>query len=552
MPNNLLTIKKIIMKKYTIVIMFLFYIITGFSQPTTVPTCENNPVYASLRDELEDIQAANDLFLQTYGPMFGFTQANIIDDASNTYNCHAYAYHVSEGGNKVWISNAGNNDFCDAPLLDNIDQYWEDGCIIQVTNESDAEKVHYYRGDHSAIRLSDGMYNSKWGNYPLIKHAATSVDYCDPVDSRRYYSSFIVDALNDYVCYGNNATFTTPDYVDCTYYWTYNTNLLDYVSGQGTKTFVVEPKTSSSQGEAWVKLELTIDLDPDVTREITKTIWVGKPRIYAYGNYIVDVNTGMPVYDLCYGTHNDVEAVYPTDVGITDWDWRVSHGQVYSYGMLDQYATIYPNDYQSFMLEIRACNTCGYSDWAHMYTNVINCSSYYLMMSPNPTTGETILSIESESEEKTLGLETEWELEIYSPTQILKQKETNLRGNNITIQTQGWPEGIYMVRVKYKDEILTGKLVVKKYVLSLTLTMGEGISKINLQRLKTFVGLLLYKSAVHAEVKNLQSLLQKRKCFFNGCLQSRNIFSTGSCIERLATAATFNFAACFTHNLSGI
>ena len=30
------------------------------------------------------------------------------------------------------------------------------------------------------------------------------------------------------------------------------------------------------------------------------------------------------------------------------------------------------------------------------------------------------------------------------------------------IQTSGWKEGVYMVRVKYKDEILTGKLVVKK------------------------------------------------------------------------------------------
>jgi hypothetical protein len=86
MPNNLLTIKNKIMKRYIIIIMSIFCISTGFSQPTTVPTCENNPVYATLRDEFEDIQAVNNEFLQKYGTMFGFTQDNIIDDASNTYN----------------------------------------------------------------------------------------------------------------------------------------------------------------------------------------------------------------------------------------------------------------------------------------------------------------------------------------------------------------------------------------------------------------------------------------------------------------------------------
>jgi hypothetical protein len=194
-----------------------------------------------------------------------------------------------------------------------------------------------------------------------------------------------------------------------------------------------------------------------------RNVWVGKPQIYAYGNHIVDVNTGMPVYDLCYGTHNDVEAVHPAgDASITDWDWQVSYGQVYPYGSIDQYATIYPNDYQSFMLEIRACNACGYSDWAHMYTNVVDCGRFLLVFTPNPTTGETTLSIESESQEKTFDKNTEWEMEIYNQSQLLKEKKTSLRGQSTKIQTQGWKEGVYIVRVKYKDEILQGKLIVKK------------------------------------------------------------------------------------------
>ena len=85
-----------------------------------------------------------------------------------------------------------------------------------------------------------------------------------------------------------------------------------------------------------------------------------------------------------------------------------------------------------------------------------------LSFSPNPTSSETILSIESTSEEKVIVETEEWELEIYDNVQNLKEKKTKLKGNSTKLQTAGWKEGVYLVRVKYKNEILTGKLVVKK------------------------------------------------------------------------------------------
>ena len=47
-------------------------------------------------------------------------------------------------------------------------------------------------------------------------------------------------------------------------------------------------------------------------------------------------------------------------------------------------------------------------------------------------------------------------------------------------------------------------------------------------------------------------LLQKRQCFFNSSLQTVYIFSAGSSVKRLTSAATFNFFPGFTNNLSGI
>ena len=113
---------------------------------------------------------------------------------------------------------------------------------------------------------------------------------------------------------------------------------------------------------------------------------------------------------------------------------------------------------------IKAENTCGMGVYSApaMQFSTSSCGGMMLIISPNPTSTETTLSIESTSEEKTVDETVEWELEVYSPAQTLKEKKTKLKGKSTTIQTQSWKEGVYAVRVKYKDEILTGKLVVKK------------------------------------------------------------------------------------------
>jgi hypothetical protein len=87
---------------------------------------------------------------------------------------------------------------------------------------------------------------------------------------------------------------------------------------------------------------------------------------------------------------------------------------------------------------------------------------FKLLFSPNPTTGETTLTIESASKQKTFDETAEWDLEVYSETHLLKTKQTGLRGQIAKIQTAGWKEGVYLVRVNYNDEVLTGKLLVKR------------------------------------------------------------------------------------------
>jgi hypothetical protein len=116
-----------------------------------------------------------------------------------------------------------------------------------------------------------------------------------------------------------------------------------------------------------------------------------------------------------------------------------------------------PPYYGSGYVMLRGWNTCGASSPVAMGYG--QCGT--LLFTPNPATNETILEISSID-----GIEEEpdmeWEMEVYTETQVLKAKQTKLRGNKYKLQVGDWKEGVYIVRVKYGDDILQGKLIVKK------------------------------------------------------------------------------------------
>ena len=102
----------------------------------------------------------------------------VVSEATKAYNCHAYAWHMTEGNNNdmVWIGTDGTQE----------DVYWNDGSYFEVP-ESISSKVSYF-GDHSAIRISSNCYQSKWGALPTVRHAPDNVPsgYA-PYEQRRYY-----------------------------------------------------------------------------------------------------------------------------------------------------------------------------------------------------------------------------------------------------------------------------------------------------------------------------------------------------------------------------
>lgn len=83
-----------------------------------------------------------------------------------------------------------------------------------------------------------------------------------------------------------------------------------------------------------------------------------------------------------------------------------------------------------------------------------------LLVSPNPSTNETTISIDSNSEES---FETSalWTLEVYDPGQHLKEKKSDIKGKNTKLETSGWENGVYILNATIEGRILSGKLIVK-------------------------------------------------------------------------------------------
>jgi len=160
--------------------LFCFFIYSANNilladSPTTIKTPKESTVpdtYLCDEASQSEIAVMNNWATSTY------PSAIFMATASNTYNCHAYAWHVSEGGNKVWVGYyTGTAE----------DIYWQDGSYGEVATEAEATKVSYASDNHSAVTTTQsGWFISKWGATPLMKHAWNDCPYND--SQLKYYA----------------------------------------------------------------------------------------------------------------------------------------------------------------------------------------------------------------------------------------------------------------------------------------------------------------------------------------------------------------------------
>ena len=97
----------------------------------------------------------------------------ILGPATRSYNCHGYAWHVSEGGAQVYIGYGPNAPNHPESI------YWEDGSYEEIFIAEPGAKAVYMNDNHSAVVCSDDTdyFISKWGDFQLVRHHKYSVRY---------------------------------------------------------------------------------------------------------------------------------------------------------------------------------------------------------------------------------------------------------------------------------------------------------------------------------------------------------------------------------------
>lgn len=116
---------------------------TLFAQTsTTVYTPKGTAVPALLFNEMTPTAIAN----ANNQAATEYPNTTRLANASAQYNCHAYAFHLTEGKpNRIWINTPNHQ------------AYWNDGSFVRVCNETSGTKVSYPNGDHSAVRSTKSI-----------------------------------------------------------------------------------------------------------------------------------------------------------------------------------------------------------------------------------------------------------------------------------------------------------------------------------------------------------------------------------------------------------
>jgi len=184
MPGYLLNNNSKEMKKY-FVLFFMIYVVTciyTYSQFEyywfnweTRYTPNGYPISAGvLKPDYELEQPEKDSLKDVWLKYYNY-RITFISEATRSYNCHAYAWHVSEGEDNVVIFHPYD------------DKYWTEGSYKQTSYPQNKAKVAFLDADHSAIRTADAnIFISKWGQAPLFQHHKDDCPY-EPKTNITYY-----------------------------------------------------------------------------------------------------------------------------------------------------------------------------------------------------------------------------------------------------------------------------------------------------------------------------------------------------------------------------
>lgn len=188
-----------------LVIVLVFTSVSSLGQPTYSPTTIYTPLGTLVealifeRPDLYDLSQTEKDDWRNHWLDYYENRIKFDAEATRTYNCHAFAWWMSEGGSTVWV---------DAPEEE---KYWEDSSYIEVSSQFSATKVFYGQGpgnDHSAITTPiEGRFISKWAYWPRFVHDANDCPWSIGMNLHYYVLRPKITGL-DVVCPSSGTAFT--------------------------------------------------------------------------------------------------------------------------------------------------------------------------------------------------------------------------------------------------------------------------------------------------------------------------------------------------------
>lgn len=373
-----------------------------------------------------------------------------MDEATYKYNCHAWAWWVSEGNPEVWIN------YPQAFIQD--DSYYE-------VSQYSATKVSYGGADHSAITTGTNFwFISKWGPGPLFAHSANECPYDD--GDLHFY------AKNNAVISGSAAICSSPTEFSvvnlppgATISWSTSSNITR-ISTQGSNPCLFESSVSGGEN-GWINAVFTLNgTQYSVGEKIVQlgSIAPDPITIELKGENYELVEHTNDMWELCPNTIYRLQASYSST--IIGWDWTIPE----TWEMLSSENSpeiliqtgdyIYWEDEVHVDVEYSPCGEWIYGADALLVTwPPFGCGeSLQIDLYPNPATNFITLEINKNGSSSKQILNTNIKISVSDRSgRVWISKDT--RENCISLDISSLPKGVYIVNTSMGHKAKTLKFI---------------------------------------------------------------------------------------------
>jgi hypothetical protein len=375
-----------------------------------------------------------------------------IDAATQTYNCHGYAWHKSDGGSTRWINQqyGGQN---------NLSKYWTNDAYSVTSHQGEFEKVYYGNAaDHSAITTSTSEVKSKWGRWPLYRHLTSDCPYSASNLTRYNIPITGVNCMCDY----DTETYTTKNISGASYSWS------GYKLSTSGSTYSVNASSSSYRGLGYIMPQIS-NLPSGTTIKSRKYIWIVGPDFnevefdvyYSSGQQAPNMSG---TWLLCPNTTYHIYLDNNSSCTTSNYVWTIPGAWTkwYQYNNMISINTNSQPGGQIMLDATTCCAGCGsvriLIDYMGQYWD---CGGGYYMASPNPA--DSYLDIDVNEEKiaaEGLSIGDEYVLTMVDKMGTVKFTD-EFKEFPYRINTKDIPDGLYIINLIYSSKISSIKVIIE-------------------------------------------------------------------------------------------